>query len=105
MIMTGNINPNGNAPTMKVAYCDANNPANISREQFDNAVAVTKSDATVYDPPLDQLYVGGTGAVTVVTVGGQTVAFAAVPAGTWLKIRCTKVKSTGTDATSIVGVW
>lgn len=98
-------NPNGQAPSMKVSICDANNPANIFQPQFENAVAVTKSDATVYSPPLSQLWVGGAGDVAVVMVGGQTVTFTAVPAGVMLPVRVTKVKSTGTSATNIVGVW
>lgn len=99
------LNPNGQAPTMKVSICDANNPANILQPQFENAVAVTKSDSTVYNPPLSQLWVGGAGDVAVLTVGGQTVTFTAVTAGRLLPVRCTKVMSTNTTATNITGLY
>jgi hypothetical protein len=68
-----------------------------------DAVAVTKSDTTVYSPPLRGLFIGGTGAVSVVTQLGNTVTFTGCVAGQILPITCTKVRSTGTDATDIVG--
>lgn len=71
---------------------------------FVNAVAITPSDSTVYSPTLKGLYVGGTGAVAVKTVGGQTVTFAGVPAGATLFVEVQQVLATGTAATSIVGL-
>lgn len=67
-----------------------------------DAVAVTKSDSTVVD--ITALYVGATGDVTVITWRGTTVTFPTVPAGTILPIRCTKVMSTNTTASSFVGL-
>lgn len=68
------------------------------------AIAVTKSDATEYYPPIT-LYVGGTGNVAVVdALGGASVIFTAVPAGTVLPVRVRQVLSTGTTATALVGV-
>jgi len=67
------------------------------------AAAVTASDSTeIYG---SALYVGGAGSVSVVTEGGDTAAFANVPAGTTLVIRFTKVRSTGTTATNLVRMW
>ncbi len=66
--------------------------------------AITPSDTTVYDPPLYALYIGGTGAVAVVAAEtGATVTFTAVPTGTILPIQVSKVMSTNTTATNIVG--
>lgn len=63
-----------------------------------SAGAVTPSDSTVLD--FNALYVGGTGNV-IVTVGGSDVTFSAVPVGTILPVRGTKVKL-ATTATLIV---
>ena len=69
------------------------------------AVAVTKSDVTVYDPPLSGLWVGGTGNVAVVPAGqDNAVSFLAVPAGNFLPVVVSQVLSTGTSATNIVGL-
>ena len=67
-----------------------------------DAAAVTKSDTTKV--AFDALYVGGTGDVAVTTVAGSVVTFTAVPAGSIIPIRCTRVMSTNTDATAIVGL-
>jgi hypothetical protein len=70
------------------------------------AVAVTPNDSTVVD--FAALYVGGAGTVTVTTLNASgadaDVLFTGVPAGTILPVHCSKVKSTGTTATSIVGL-
>ncbi len=50
------------------------------------------------------LYVGGAGDVKVTMVGGQTVTFVGVPAGTFMPIQVKRVWSTGTSATSIVAI-
>ena len=68
-----------------------------------DAVAVTTSDSTTYNPPLCGLYVGGAGNVTVKGRSGVAVAFANVPAGTVLPILCSSVMATGTTATNITG--
>tara|TARA_R110000868_G_scaffold15029_1_gene69040 strand:+ start:22 stop:507 length:486 start_codon:yes stop_codon:yes gene_type:complete len=51
------------------------------------------------------LYVGGTGSVSVVTIGGDTITFAGVPAGTTLPIQVLKLRSTSTTATLINALW
>ncbi|MDQ3024270.1 MAG: hypothetical protein M3R04_07820 [bacterium] len=66
-----------------------------------DAVAVTPSDATIVH--FRGLYVGGAGNVAVAATSGN-VTFTAVPAGTILPVNCTKVLSTGTTATSIIGL-
>ena len=69
------------------------------------AVAVTASDATA-DPsgPFRALWVGGAGTVKLNTLENNDVSFVGVPAGTILPVGCTRVWSTGTTATSIVGL-
>jgi hypothetical protein len=51
------------------------------------------------------LYIGGTGNLKVLTIGGDEVIFYAVPAGTTLQVRVKRVFSTGTAATNIVALW
>jgi len=71
-----------------------------------NAQAITKSDATVYDPPLRRLYVGGTGDVAIRTLQGDTVTLSAVPVGTRIEgIAISRVMSANTTATLLVGFW
>lgn len=76
-----------------------------------SAIAITPSDTTVYDNsnmgPLAGLYIGsvaGGATVAVVTQNGETVTFSGVPIGTILPITCSKVLSTGTLASAIVGL-
>lgn len=71
-----------------------------------SAVAITISDTTSYSPPFRGVYVGGTGNLAVL-MAGDTVAvtFQAVPAGSLLPICVSKILSTGTTATLIVGVF
>lgn len=68
-----------------------------------NQVAVTKSDATVYTPPLDALYVGGAGDVVTKDKDGTSATYT-VTAGGYVLCQCTQVMSTGTTATGIVGL-
>jgi len=51
------------------------------------------------------LYVGGTGNVSVITIGGDQITFAAVPAGTTLPIQVLKLRATSTTATAINALW
>jgi hypothetical protein len=67
-----------------------------------DAFAVTPSDATQIRA--SSLYIGGAGAVAVVTEAGTSVIFAAVPVGTVLNISVQKVLATGTTATLILGL-
>ena len=66
-----------------------------------DAVAITTSDSTTYDPPLRGLFIGGAGNVNVVTVAGNTVLFTGAIAGSIIPIACTKVMATSTTATTI----
>lgn len=68
---------------------------------------VTPSDTVNFDG--DQLcrglYIGGTGAITVVDENDVTTLFSALPAGSLLPIRCKRVNATATDATLIVALF
>jgi len=79
--------------------------------QAGRAAAVTPSN-TVDIPSVTggsnngcTLYVGGTGSVKVLTIGGDEVTFSAVPAGTFMPIQVLRVFATGTSATGIVALW
>ena len=66
-----------------------------------NAAAVTPNDSTDLANQ-GCIYVGGTGDVSVITAGGQTVTFSGVPAGSFLPMQVKRVRSTGTTATLIL---
>ena len=51
------------------------------------------------------LYVGGTGNVSVITLGNDQITFNGVPAGTTLPIQVVKLRSTNTTATLINALW
>ncbi len=71
-----------------------------------DGVAVTKSDSVdVVGGPFRCLYVGGAGDVAVVMLSGTVLTFVAVPAGSILPVRGSRVNSTNTSATSIVALW
>ena len=72
-----------------------------------NAVAITPNDSTDLSVTTNRLYVGGAGALVVRLIGDPStnVTFAAVPAGTTLPIRVVRVLSSGTAASSIVGLY
>jgi hypothetical protein len=67
---------------------------------------VTKSDSTVYNPPLTALWVAGTGDIAVLLAGDDTpVTLTDVPVGMLFGFAISKVMSANTDATGIVGFW
>jgi hypothetical protein len=69
------------------------------------AAAVTPSDSTDLATAARALYIGGAGDVALVTVGGDTVTFSALPAGAILPVRVARVRSTNTTATNIIALW
>ena len=77
----------------------------ISNITYEGAITPTNSDTTA-DPhgPFAAIYVGVTGTVVVQTLRNQTATFVGVPAGSVLRIACTRVWSTGTTATSLLGL-
>lgn len=71
---------------------------------FTYGEAVTPHDTTQLAVVSSAIYVGGLGDVTVLTIGGQTITFKAVPVGTILPIRAVRVNSTATTATLMVAL-
>ena len=70
-----------------------------------NAAAVTPDDSNDLSDVTRWLYVGGAGELTAVMDDGATAVFAAVPAGTLLPIRVSRVMATGTTAGDLVALW
>lgn len=69
------------------------------------AVAVTPNDSTDLANVTRAIYVGGAGAIVLITQGGDTVTFSAVPVGTTLWVAAARIKSTSTTATNILALW
>jgi hypothetical protein len=69
-----------------------------------NAVLVSPHDDNDLEHVSRALYVGGTGNVVVIMLGGETVTFSGVPAGAILPIRVSRVKATDTTATLILSL-
>jgi hypothetical protein len=51
------------------------------------------------------VYVGGSGAVKVTTANGDVVTFSGLLAGTVIPVQVLRVWSTGTTATSLIGIY
>lgn len=69
---------------------------------FQNVRAVTPSDATVYDPPLRGIFIGGAGAIALTFTDDTTAVFTAPVIGIIHNFgQVKKVLSTGTVATLI----
>lgn len=67
-------------------------------------ISITPSDTDDLSRTIKAIYVGATGAIKVDTIAGDTLTFAAVPVGIF-PIVCTRVYSTGTTASSLVGLY
>lgn len=67
------------------------------------AAAITPSDTVTYGTPIWRIYVGGTGDVKVDTLSGTGIIYKAVPVGSYIYPNATRVYSTGTSATNLVG--
>ena len=68
-----------------------------------NLIAITKSDATVYDPPLVGIRVGTTAGNIKVRSGGKDVILAGVQVGETVYGSFNKVYSTDTAAVGMNG--
>jgi len=69
-----------------------------------NLVAITKSDTTVYNQPIRQIYVGTAGDISVTTQEGNTVTHKNCIAGSYIgPFFAAKVNATGTTAADLVG--
>ena len=78
---------------------------------YERAAAVTPSDNANASLFIDEgfpharaLYIGGSGSLTVVTAGGDTVTFANVAVGE-LRLAVRQVKASGTSASGLVAMY
>ena len=77
--------------------------ANI-RNGYVTCQAITKSDDTTYTPPLSGLYIGTSGDVAVILEGdASAVTIPDLAAGVIHNLRVSKVMSTNTEPSDIVG--
>ena len=51
------------------------------------------------------LYIGGAGDVSVITIGGDIATFFGVPVGTTLPIQVVRLRATSTSATNVIALW
>jgi len=71
-----------------------------------NSIAYKADEVTAHDTNPNvwsYLYVGTGGDITLVTEDGTTVVYTNVPTGSYLWIRTSIIKTTGTTASGIVG--
>ena len=76
--------------------------ATITQTKHGGAKAITPSDTVLQ--AYTGIYVGGAGNVAVTMESGDVVTFTAPPVGSILPIRVTKVMSTNTTATPLIGL-
>ncbi len=67
-----------------------------------DGAAVVPNDTTDLPIASKRLWVGGAGNVKINTLLGNPLTYTAVPAGTYLQVRASRVFATGTTATNIV---
>lgn len=77
------------------------NPSDPAR----NAASITPSDDDDLANVSKSLFVGGAGTLKIDTVGGSTVTFTGVVAGSIIPVRAAKIYATGTTATNIVSMY
>jgi hypothetical protein len=72
---------------------------------FEYAAAITTSDTVSLTGITRAVYVGGAGNITAIMSNGDAVLFTAVPVGTMLPIRCTRINATATTATLLIAMY
>jgi hypothetical protein len=70
-----------------------------------NGVAVVPSDSADLSNVTRSLWVGTVGNVELILLSGQSVVLMAVPSGTLLNVRASRVKSGSTTAADLVALW
>jgi hypothetical protein len=79
--------------------------ANIFTATAQAYIVYAMSPQTSMGNPGCYLYIGGTGNVSVITIGNDQLTFNGVPAGTTLPIQVRRLRSTGTTATLVNALW
>lgn len=87
-----------------MAAIDTHNATNNVTSPVKNFAAITPHASTELDYVTTAIYVGGTGDVVAVNRAGTEITFSAVPAGTILPIRTSRVDDSST-ATLMVAMW
>jgi hypothetical protein len=77
----------------------------LNTPNYSHAFAIVPSNTVDFTYATRAIYVGVTGSVTLVTIHDEVIQFVAVPAGTVLPIRAKRVNTTGTGASSLVGLY
>lgn len=77
----------------------------LNTPNYSHAFSITPSNTVDFTVATRAIYVGGAGAISVVTINDETVIFVGVPIGTVLPIRAKRVNSTGTGASNLVGLY
>lgn len=72
---------------------------------FSHVVAVSPSNTVDLVTVSRGLWVGSVGDLKITTLGGETIVIAAVPSGSFLPIRATRVFATLTTASSILALY
>lgn len=90
-------------PISTAADNSQNSPAGLSAR---NAAVVTPNDSTDLAQVTRGVFVGGAGNLNVNMAGtGTEITFTGVPAGAFLPICVSRIRSTSTTATNIMAVW
>lgn len=66
--------------------------------------SITPSDTADLQETANAIYVGGAGDIALVTTGGASLTFVAVPAGSILPVKARTVLATGTTATTLLAL-
>ena len=109
-VRTGDVVHNDTAGTAAtVVSVDSETQLTLNADIFTSTAQAYKvyvmSSQSGLGNPGCYLYVGGAGNVSVVTLGGDTITFVGVPAGTTLPIQVVKLRATGTTATQVNAMW
>lgn len=70
----------------------------------DDAFSISTSDTVDLPNITRAIYVGSGGDINLITKGGTTLVFTAVPTGAILPVRVSRVKATSTTASGLVGL-
>lgn len=109
-VKTGDVVHNDTAGTVAtVVSVDSETELTLNANIFTSTSQVyavyAMSSQTSMGNPGCNLYIGGTGNVSVVTIGGDQITFNGVPAGTTLPIQVLRLRATGTTATNVNALW
>lgn len=81
------------------------NPIERASVPGEHAFAITPNNSTDLEHVTRGIWVGGAGNLNVDLWGGETVLFSGIAAGTLLPLCVTRVRSTSTTATLLVGIY